>query len=483
MSIQQLPPHSDETPTVYPGLRHVDSAVTPADADPMATPRGVLKAALVIVACATAGYIAFATPTEAEAPSPDKKAEQVAEKPAEGEKPADGAPAGGAPQAMPISVAVVNSVDITRYSEFSGRLRAVEDVEVRPRVSGIIDAVNFTEGDTVEKGKVLFVIDRRPFQAAYNTAAAAVVAAESSVKLAEREIKRARALLAERALSQREFDERQSALDNARATLSGAQAQKDLYALDLEFSEVRAPITGRIGRPEITVGNTVRANEDVITTMQSINPVYVDFDIDEATYLGLMKSVRIDNNSTNMPVAMALADETEFTRQGRIKSFDNQLLATSGTMRVRAEFDNTDGLLTPGLFARVRLGTADKTQAIIINDSAINTDQSKRFVYVVGDDGTVQYREVKLGAMHPKGRIIADGLQAGDKIVVNGLLRARPGMKVTPMIVDMTTLKPVGADQAAPQGMAPPAGMDAAPVEGDAPVAQPVQTDDTPTQE
>ena len=469
MSTPQLPPHSDETPTVYPGLRHVDSATAPADADPMATPRGLLKAALVIVACATAGYLAFATPTEAETPAADKKAEKVAEKPAEG---GEGAPAGGAPQAMPISVAVVNSVDITRYAEFSGRLRAVEDVEVRPRVSGFIDAVNFAEGDTVEKGKILFTIDRRPFQARYNTAVAAVVAAEASVKLAEREIKRARALLAEKALSQREFDERQSALDNARATLTGAQAQKDLYALDLEFAEVRAPITGRIGRPEITVGNTVRANEDIITTMQSINPVYLDFDIDEATYLGLMKSVRIDNSSANMPVAMALADENDFTRQGRIKSFDNQLLATSGTMRVRAEFDNTDGLLTPGLFARVRLGTPEKSQAIIINDSAINTDQSKRFVYVVGEDGTVQYREVKQGPMHPMGRIIESGLQSGEKIIVNGLLRARPGMKVTPMIVDMTTLKPAGAP---PEGMAPPAGMDAAPAETDAPAATPAE--------
>ena len=477
MSIQQLPPHNDETPTVYPGLRHVDSAVTPVEADPMATPRGLLKAAMVIVACATAGYLAFATPTEAESPASDKKAEKVAEKPAEG---GEGAPAGGAPQAMPISVAVVPGTDITRYSEFSGRLRAVEDVEIRPRVSGIVDAVNFTEGDMVEKGKVLFVIDRRPFQATYNTAEAAVTAAESSVKLAEQDLKRARALLAERALSQREFDERQSALDNARATLKGAQAQKDLYALDLEFSEVRAPVSGRIGRPEITVGNTVRANEDVLSTLQSINPVYLDFDIDEATYLGLMKSVRIDNTSGNMPVAMALADENDFTRQGRIRSFDNQLLATSGTMRVRAEFDNTDGLLTPGLFARVRLGTPEKAQAIIINDSAINTDQSKRFVYVVGEDGTVQYREVKLGAMNPMGRIIESGLQAGEKIVVNGLLRARPGMKVTPMIVDMTTLKPAGAEKAAPEGMAPPAGMDAAPAEGDAPAPDAAPATDTP---
>lgn len=454
MSIQHLPPHIDETPTVYPGLRHIDSAVTPRDdADALRTPRGVLKAALVIVACAAIGYLAFANPTEAEAPAGKDKAKKVAEKPADA----------GAPQAMPISVAVVPSVDITRYNEFSGRLRAVEDVEVRPRVSGIVDAVNFTEGDQIEKGKVLFTIDRRPFQASYNTADAAVVAAQSAANLAERELKRARALLAERALSQREFDERQNALDNARANLKGAEAQKELAALDLEFSEVRAPIAGRIGRPEITVGNTVRANEDILTTLQSINPVYLDFDIDERTYLGLMKSVRIDKTSANMPIDMALADENDFNRKGRIRSFDNQLLQESGTMRVRAEFDNADGFLTPGLFARIRLGTPEKMQAIVINDSAINTDQSKRFVYVVDAAGTVHYREIKQGPMHPMGRIVESGLQEGEKIIVNGLLRARPGMKVTPMVVDMTTLKAPGADQAAPQDMVSPAGMDSPP--------------------
>lgn len=469
MSSSQSPLRNDDAPTAYPGLRHVDSAVAPDAAhDPMAAPQGVLKAAVLIVACAAAGYLAFATPTEAEGPAADGKPAKTAEQPAAGHGEADKseAPAAvpaGAPQAMPISVATAAGVEITRYNEFSGRLRAVEDVSVRPRVTGIVDTVAFAEGDHVEKGKILFTIDRRPFQAAYNTADAAVAAAQSTVTLAERELKRARALLAERAVSQREFDERQSALDNARAILKGAQAQKDLAALDLEFSEVRAPVSGRIGRPEITVGNTVRANEDVLTSLQSIDPVYLDFDIDEGAYLGLMKSVRIDNAAGSMPVSMALADEDDFARKGRILSFDNQLLGTSGTMRVRAAFDNADGLLTPGLFARVRLGTSQKTQAVVINDSAINTDQSKRFVYVVDDAGTVQYREIKQGPMHPLGRIVESGLQAGEKIIVNGLLRAHPGMKVTPVLVDMTTLKPADA----PAGMAPPAGLEGEAVPAD----------------
>lgn len=441
---------------IYPGIRHKDSGLdTPsAEALPRA-PARVMRGLMVLVVAATAGYLAVATPTVADKPAAEAKPEQQAE----GEAPA--AP-GGEQKAMPISVAVVEQVDITKYNEFSGRLTAAEDVQVRPRVSGTIDAVHFKEGDLVEKGETLFTIDLRPFQAAYNTADAAVAAAKASTSLAERDLQRAKSLLAERALSQREFDERKSAYDNAVATLKAAEAQKELYALDLEFAHVRAPVAGRVGRPEITVGNNVRANQDIITTLQSVNPVYVDFDVDEMTYLGLMKSVRIEDRASAMPVAMALADESEFVREGRIRSFDNQLLASAGTMRVRAEFDNADGLLTPGLFARVRLGTPEKMATIVINDAAISTDQSKRFVYVVDENGTVQYREIIQGDMHPEGRIIRSGLKEGEKIIVNGLMRARPGMQVSPVLVDMKTLKP--ADAASPAMAAPPADPAAEPV-------------------
>lgn len=422
-----------QAPTVYPGIRQNDSGADP-------SPAGLLKAMVIVVGCAAFGYMAVSAPTVAEAPAKAK------------EEKAD-THAAGAPPAMPISVAVVPQMDITEYREYSGRLSAAEDAVIRPRVSGNIDSVHFKEGDTVQQGQMLFTIDLRPYQATYNTAEAAVAAAAAMARLAQSDFKRAGALLKERALSQREYDERRASLDNAQAALKAAEAQKELALLDLEYAQVKAPITGRVGRPEITVGNIVRANEDILTTIQSITPVYVDFSVDEGAYLDLMKSVRVEGKSGQMPVFMALADEKEFTREGRIRSFDNQLMDQSGTIRVRAEFDNPDGFLTPGLFARVRLGEAEKRSVVIINDAAISTDQSKRFVYVVGDDGTVQYREIVMGPLHPAGRVIDSGLQAGEKIIVNGLLRARPGMQVTPMTVDMTTLKPAGADAPPPAEM------------------------------
>ncbi|HYD19811.1 MAG TPA: efflux RND transporter periplasmic adaptor subunit [Patescibacteria group bacterium] len=370
------------------------------------------------------------------------------------------------PAAMPVSVASALQKDITRWAEFSGRLRAVEDVEVRPRVAGIIDAVHFREGDLVKKGDPLFTIDMRPFQAALAQAEAELASAQARASLAGSTSARAQKLFKQKALSQREYDERINANKEAQAAIKAAEAALTLAKLNVEYAEVRAPISGRVGRPDITVGNTVAPGMQVLTTIQSVDPVYADFDIDEQTYLRAMKSVRA-GRASDMPVFMALADEQEFKREGKIRSFDNQLQGDSGTMRVRAEFPNTDGILTPGLFARIRLGTADKTSAVLVNDAAINTDQDRKFVYAVDDKGMVNYRPVQLGVLENGLRVIETGLQPGEKIVVNGLMRVRPGVQVQPVIVSMETLKPEGA----------PAGDTTAAPAGEKPADAPPATD------
>lgn len=376
----------------------------------------------------------------------------TAEQKADGGKPAE-APQ-GMPPAMPVSVSAALSREIVSYTEFSGRLRAVEDVNVKPRVTGQIESVHFKEGDIVEKGSLLFTLDLRPFKAAVEQARGEVAAAEARASLAYKESERAKTLFSGKAYSQRELDEKKKASLEAAAQLRAAKAALELALLNLDYAEVKAPITGRVGRPEITVGNVVDAggNAPTLTTIQSVDPVYAEFDMNEGAYLKAIKAIRTENKGPEMPVKMALADENEFSREGKIKSFDNQLMADSGTLRVRAEFANPDGLLTPGLFARIRLGEADRKTVVVINDAAVGTDQDRRFVYVTDDKGSVSYRPVKTGALDDQGlRIIESGLNAGETIIVNGLQRVRPGMPVQPVPVDMVTLK----NPASPEGAAP----------------------------
>ncbi len=328
--------------------------------------------------------------------------------------------------AAPVSVAEVLEKDVQQWHDFSGRVVAVDMVDIRPRVSGTIDKVHFSNGQMVKAGDQLFTIDPRPYRAVLESATARAT-------LADADLKRAQQLVAEKAVPQREYDQRKNDAAVAHADLVTAK-------LNLQYTDITAPISGRISRAEITQGNLVEAgpNAPVLTSIVSSNPIYADFEIDEATYLQYAQSRSTHNGqSSKIPVSMALMGEDGFPHKGAIDSFDNKLNDTSGTIRVRASFDNADGALVPGLFAHVRIGETATSKALLITDRAVGTDQNKKFVMVVDKDNKAQYREVKLGVNVDGLRVVADGLKPGEKIIVNGLQRARPGAPVTPEMVPM----------------------------------------------
>ncbi len=344
------------------------------------------------------------------------------------------------PAAPQVTVATVLKRQITNYQEFTGRIEAVERVELRPRVSGYIESVAFREGAEVRKGDVLLVIDPRPYDAALKRARAELARAESTNRQAQSERERAVKLLALRALSQEEFDARTAGSEKSSADVQAAQAAVDAAQLDLEFTRVRAPISGIVGRAEITAGNFVSSGESVLTRLVSIDPVYVRFDGDEATYLRQEQYARAQGAGKarkQQSVDIGLANEEGYPHAGVMVFTDNQLDPATGTIRARARLSNRDRLFTPGLFARVRLGEGANHSAVLIEDSAVGTDQTRRFVYVVKSDNTLEYREVELGALHEGLRVVRSGLAAGEHIVVKGLQRVRPGATVAPQLVTM----------------------------------------------
>ena len=345
---------------------------------------------------------------------------------------ADAAPA--AAQGVPVEVAEVVSRKITDWSSFSGRLEAVDRVEIRPQVTGVLTAVHFKDGALVKKGDILFTIDQRQY-------AAEVFGAEARADYTASELARAERLLAENAIAKRDFEEKKNAAHAAQAALRIAK-------LNLEFSQIRAPIDGRMSRAEVTVGNLVTANSGApLTTLVSSEKIYASFDVDEQTFLKYINPARAGKQA--LPVHLGLANESGYSREGSIHSIDNRLDTGSGTIRVRALFDNKDGQLVPGLYARLRLGGGQEREAILINEKAVGTDQSKRFVLVVDKDNNSAYREVKTGATQDGLVIVESGLQPGERIVVNGLQRVHPGAPVTPQAVDMKTGKAVNPAQPA----------------------------------
>jgi RND family efflux transporter MFP subunit len=343
-----------------------------------------------------------------------------------------------------VSVAPVLQRDVAEWDEFSGRLQAVDQVEIRPRVSGYIKRVTFTEGREVRKGEVLFEIDPRQYQADLDRAQAQLEQAHTAADLAAREVARAEKLVNVQAISREEFDSRTSAQANSVAAVRAAEAAVETARLNLGWTVVRSPIAGRVSRAEVTEGNLVQAgppDATLLTTVVSLDSMYLYFDSDEQTYLRYSgrdadKGTR-DWKNARLPVFLGLANETGFPHEGHLDFVDNRIDPASGTIRTRAIFGNRDRRFTPGLFARVKLVGTKETPTLLVRDAAIGTDQDRKFVLVLGKGDSLEYRPVEIGRLTDGLRIVRSGVQAGDKVVVNGLMRVRPGVKVAPTLVAM----------------------------------------------
>lgn len=348
---------------------------------------------------------------------------------------------GGPPPAMPVTAAQVVEKTVSDWDEFVGRVEAIERVELRPRVSGYLQRVAFTQGSEVGQGTVMFEIDPEPFQVEVRRAEAELARARTRADLARNERMRTDKLVESGAVSRQESDERISTEKDTEAAVRSAEASLATAKLNLGYTRVLAPISGRSGRAEVTAGNFVTAGQTVLTTLMKVSPVYVTFEADEAVFLRFSGMVRRGvpgaPKRTGTAVEVGLGDEQGYSSRGVVEFIDNRLNPQTGTIYARAVVDNRDGRFTPGLFARVRVAGTGTYPAALIDDRAVGTDQDRRFVVVVGPDGGTQYRGVKLGPMSDGLRVVRDGLKPGETIIVEGLQRVRPGMKVQPTVVPM----------------------------------------------
>jgi multidrug efflux system membrane fusion protein len=335
--------------------------------------------------------------------------------------------------AVPVVVRTLTEQKMRIWSEFSGRLHAVDAAEIRPEVSGRITEVLFEDGQTVKAGDVLFVIDPRPYEAAVARAEANLASARTNAGFAKLDHDRAAALASTQVMAQRAYDERANANRVADAAVKMAEAELKRAALDLEHAHVVAPISGRASRAEITLGNLVQAGPGapLLTTIVSNDTVYADFEVDEQTYVESVRDATGGREEERrIPVQLTLAGDKSHVYQGTIYSFDNRIDAASGTIRARAKFDNADRALLPGMFVSVRLAEATERNELLIPDRALGFDQSKKFVYVVGADSKVAYREVELGKRVQAQRVVLKGLQAGERVIVDGVQHVRPNTVV-----------------------------------------------------
>ncbi|HWK47608.1 MAG TPA: efflux RND transporter periplasmic adaptor subunit [Stellaceae bacterium] len=340
--------------------------------------------------------------------------------------------------AVPVVVHTLAEQKVRIWSEFSGRLHAVDSAEIRPEVNGRITAVLFEDGQNVQAGDVLFVIDPRPYEAAVARADANLASARTSAAFAKIELDRAAGMMNSQAIAQRIFDERANTSRVANAAVKGAEAALTQAQIDLEHAYVKAPISGRASRAEITLGNLVQAGPGapLLTTIVASQSIYADFEVDEQTYLD---SVRGHTNGRDderrIPVQLSLRGDkgrgdNGHVYQGTIYSFDNRIDVASGTIRARAKFDNADGALVPGMFVSVKLANGTEHDELLIPDRAVGFDQSKKFVYVVGKDNKVAYREIELGKQVQSQRVALKGVQPGDRVIVDGLQHVRPDLVV-----------------------------------------------------
>ncbi len=343
---------------------------------------------------------------------------------------------------LPVERMVLDSED------FTGRTDAKRSVTVRARVSGYLQKVCFKEGNDVKEGDVLFEIDPRSYQAAFDQADATVRQAEANLKTLQSNYSRGNSMFTRGAIGQEEYDKIVGDRDAMTAQVKLATAQRDMARLNLEWTKVVAPLGGRISRQLLDPGNLVVADQTALTTIVSLDPMYVYFDVDERTLLTvrrLFQQRKVSSyRDTTLPVYLGLSDEEGFPHEGAINFADNQVDPMTGTLKVRGEFPNPGNLLSPGLFARVRLPIGTPHKAVLVSERALGTEQGQRYVYVVNDKNEVVYRKVKLGSLQGGLRVIEDGVALGERVVVNGLQRVRQGAKVEPKLVDMP-----GADAAA----------------------------------
>ena len=355
----------------------------------------------------------------------------------------------GGPPAMPVSVAPPIAKRVTQWDEYSGRFEAVASVEVRARVSGFIDKLHFRDGQIVAVGDLLFTIDKRPFEIAVESAQAEVARNKAQVDLADLQVQRGASLISSRTITDADYDQRKANLSIARAQLKAAEAAVRQAELNLEWADVRAPIAGRISDRKVDAGNLIQGGQQgatLLATIVTLDPIRFVFDISESDYLrytrlflsGAMASSR-DSDSVN-PVRIRLADESEWTRTGKVDFVDNTLSARSGTMRTRAVVENKNQLLTPGIFGRVQL-FGGQYDALLIPDSAIVSDQSRKIVFTVGDNNVVQAKPVTLGPLVEGLRVVREGLAPTDNVVLDGLANpmVRPGAKVVPQKGEIKT--------------------------------------------